>query len=175
MRNKTVRAELMAVVALVFVAMIASTGCGKKPKPATDVVKEPTAEAPVPPPAPSEPPTPAVEPPAEIMVQDVFFDYDKYSLRVDARTILEQNAQVLSRNAGARILLEGHCDERGTVEYNMALGDRRAQSVKSYLVQFGIDAGRLSTISYGEERPFTQGANEDAWSQNRRVHFVIQK
>jgi peptidoglycan-associated lipoprotein len=168
------RLTFMLAVICAAIGVLACTGCAKKPKPTTDVVKSPTTETIPETPPPAAPSTPSVEPETEMMVEDVFFDYDKSHLRDDARTTLERDAQVLTKNVGQRILLEGHCDERGTVEYNLALGDRRAQSVKSYLVQFGIDAGRLSTISYGEERPFAQGSDEAAWSQNRRVHFVIQ-
>jgi peptidoglycan-associated lipoprotein len=165
------------IVAVTFAAfgVVFTTGCGKKPTPTTDVVKTPVTQTQTPVEQPKEPAAPAVEPQTEMVLQDVYFDYDKANLREDARLTLEQDAQMLSRNTGSRVLLEGHCDERGTVEYNLALGDRRAQSVKSYLVQFGVDAGRLSTISYGEERPFAPGTDEAAWSQNRRVHFVIQK
>jgi len=156
-------------------AMILVAGCGKKPKPTTEVVKEPASQEAQPSQPPEQPKPPAVEAAAEVTLDDVFFDFDKYNLREDARQTMERNAGVLSKNAGARALLEGHCDERGTVEYNLALGDRRAQSVKNYLAQFGIDNSRLLTISYGEERPFAAGHDEAAWAQNRRVHFVIQK
>ena len=108
-------------------------------------------------------------------IEDVFFDYDRYNLRDDARMALEGNARVLAANSDLQMILEGHCDERGTVEYNLALGERRARSAKDYLVQFGIEASRLTTISYGEERPFAQGHDEAAWAQNRRVHFVEKK
>ena len=161
---------LAASVAVGGLLMV--TSCSKKPKPTTEIVKNEPAP---PPPAPQPEPAPAVEPAAEIIIEDVFFDYDKYNIRNDALSVMERNARVLSNNAGARVLLEGHCDERGTVEYNLALGDRRAQSAKNYLVQFGIDPSRLSTISFGEEKPFVEGHDEAAWSKNRRVHFVIQK
>jgi peptidoglycan-associated lipoprotein len=164
-------------IAVTFAALsvIFAAGCGKKPTPTTDVAKAPTTQTQTPTEQPKEPAKPAVEPQIEMVLQDVYFDYDKSNLREDARLTLEQDAQLLSKNTGVRVLLEGHCDERGTVEYNLALGDKRAQSVRAYLVQFGIDAGRLSTISYGEERPFAQGSDDSAWSQNRRVHFVTQK
>lgn len=164
--------RLIGLMILVL-AMGVAAGCSKKPKPSTDVVK---TETPAPAPAPTPQPEP-VQPveTAEIVLEDVFFDYDKHNLRDDARASMERNARALTSNPGVSVLLEGHCDERGTVEYNLALGDRRAQSAKGYLVQFGVDAGRISTISYGEERPFSQGHDERAWSENRRVHFVIQK
>ncbi len=174
MPSQTMRTNFMVFVILAAIGVLVCTGCSKKPKATTDITKTPATQTPATPQS-TEPSTPSVEPQAEMMVEDVFFDYDKANLRDDARSVLERNAQILSKNAGSRVLLEGHCDERGTVEYNLALGDRRAQSVKSYLVQFGVDAGRLNTISYGEERPFSQGTDEGAMAQNRRVHFVIQK
>lgn len=158
------------------VALVASlalaAGCAKKPRPTTDVVKQPPVTQQQAPAEPSKPAEPAV---TEVVLTDVFFDYDRYNLREDARLALQGNAQLLMQKADLRLLLEGHCDERGTVEYNLALGDRRAQSVKNFLIEFGVDASRLRTISYGEERPFDHGHDEAAWSQNRRVHFVIQQ
>lgn len=104
---------------------------------------------------------------------DVFYDFDKYALRADGREVLSRNARILQEAPTVRVLIEGHCDERGTNEYNMALGDKRARSAKEYLISYGIDAGRIELISYGEERPFAAGRNEVAWAQNRRAHFVI--
>ena len=106
---------------------------------------------------------------------DVFYDYDSAELSSAAQTTLDTNAKVLNDNAGASVTIEGHCDERGTVEYNLALGDRRAQAAKDYLVRFGIATGRVSTISYGEERPFATGSDESAWAQNRRAEFTIKQ
>lgn len=173
MTNRFARSLRVLLPGLLALAIGVTAGCSKKPKPSTDVVK---AETPAPAPAPVAPVEPV--PPAEtteLVLEDIFFDYDKHNLRDDARTTMERNARLLTNNSGVKVLLEGHCDERGTVEYNLALGDRRAQSAKNYLVQFGVEAGRISTISYGEERPFSQGHDEGAWSENRRVHFVIQK
>lgn len=107
-------------------------------------------------------------------LEDVFFDLDRYALRPEARRVLDSNAELLKENAGWRVVLEGHCDERGTVEYNLALGEKRAMAAKDYLVRSGVEASRLRTLSYGEERPFDPGHNEGAWAQNRRVHFVRQ-
>ena len=104
---------------------------------------------------------------------DVFYEFDKHALRDDARDVLSRNARVLREAPAVRVLIEGHCDERGTNEYNMALGDKRARSAKEFLVNYGIDASRIELISYGEERPFAPGRNEVAWAQNRRAHFVI--
>lgn len=106
-------------------------------------------------------------------LEDIHFDFDKYNIRDDAKAILEKNAAWLKKNPDVRIQIEGHCDERGTNEYNLALGDRRAKSTKDYLVSLGIDPGRVSTITYGEERPLDPGHNEEAWAKNRRAHFVI--
>lgn len=106
-------------------------------------------------------------------LKDVFFDTDKSDLTPEARDILAANAAWLRQHPSVRILVEGHCDERHTAEYNLALGWRRANAVKGYLVSLGIDGGRIDTISYGEERPFALGHDESAWRWNRRAHFVI--
>jgi peptidoglycan-associated lipoprotein len=106
-------------------------------------------------------------------LKDVFFDTDKADLREDARQALAANAAWLLRHPTVRILVEGHCDERNTNEYNMALGWRRANAVKDYLVSLGVSADRISTISYGEERPFATCHDESCWWQNRRAHFVV--
>jgi len=103
----------------------------------------------------------------------VYFDTDRYDLRPDARTTLEKQAQWLKQYGNVRIQVEGHADERGTREYNLALGDRRAAAVKNYLVALGIPAGRVTTISYGKERPVDPRSSEDAWAQNRRGVTVI--
>jgi len=101
----------------------------------------------------------------------VYFDFDKYELRSDARDTLAANAEWLKSNPGIQIQIEGHCDERGTDEYNLALGERRANAVKSYLVSLGVGDARLFTISYGEEMPADTGHNRDAWAKNRRAQF----
>jgi peptidoglycan-associated lipoprotein len=98
----------------------------------------------------------------------VLFGYDRYDISPEARTILEGQASWLNRYPNLSITIEGHCDERGTREYNLALGERRANAVKSFLIALGVDAGRINTISYGKERPAVPGADESAWSQNRR-------
>ena len=106
----------------------------------------------------------------------VYFDYDRFNVRDDQKATLDKNAQKLrDYRPEDRVTLEGYCDERGTVEYNLALGDRRANRVKRYLVSAGIDAGRLDTISYGEERPAVMGSNENAWAKNRRVELKRQQ
>ena len=154
-----------------LVAFLAVSGCSRKPKPV--VIPPPTAET-----RPVETPVaePVKEPPPPVTLglKDVFFDYDKSFIRGDMQEILSGNGRHLMDNPDLQVLLEGHCDERGTVEYNLALGERRAMAVKNYLLQYGVPASRLSTLSFGEEKPFVQGHDESAWSQNRRVHFVRQ-
>jgi len=107
-------------------------------------------------------------------LKDIFFEYDKAVIDVGQKAILDENARWLKTNASARILLEGHCDERGTAEYNLGLGDRRSKAVRDYLISSGIAANRIGTISYGKERAFALGHDENAWRQNRRVHFTLQ-
>jgi peptidoglycan-associated lipoprotein len=105
--------------------------------------------------------------------ENVYFAYDSYALDGNAQDLLKRKADWLQENMDAQVLIEGHCDERGTVEYNLALGDRRAAACQNFLTTLGIDAARLSTVSYGEERPVDDGANEEAWAKNRRSQFVI--
>jgi len=107
------------------------------------------------------------------VLKDVHFAYDRYDLDATARDVLAANAEWLKDNPRAHTEIEGHCDERGTVEYNLALGARRAKAVKDYLVTLGISADRLSTISYGKELPLCHEENDTCWARNRRVHFVI--
>ena len=107
------------------------------------------------------------------LLKDNHFDFDKYDIRPKDVAILRENAALLKKYPKVKIQIEGHCDERGTVEYNLALGERRATSTKNYLVSLGISADRLSTISYGKERPLDPGHNEEAWTKNRRAHTVI--
>jgi peptidoglycan-associated lipoprotein len=106
-------------------------------------------------------------------LKDVFFDTDRYDLKPEAREILAANSTWLQRFSNIEILIEGHCDERNTREYNLALGERRANAVRDYLVFLGVPASRIRTRSYGEERPFALGHDESAWALNRRAHFVI--
>ena len=105
-------------------------------------------------------------------MKDGYYDYDKYNIRDDQVANMQFNADYLKKWTKVRILIEGHCDERGTAEYNMALGSKRANAAKDYLVSLGIDASRIETISFGKEKPFMTGHNEDSWWQNRRAHFV---
>ncbi len=105
--------------------------------------------------------------------QDIQFDFDKSAVRADAKPILSAVADYMKKNRGAKLLIEGHCDDRGTSEYNMALGDRRAESTRAYLASLGVPASALSTVSFGKEKPLDPGHNEDAWAKNRRAHFVL--
>jgi len=106
-------------------------------------------------------------------LKDIHFDFDKYDLRADARDVLKANAGWLKANGSARVEIEGHCDERGTNEYNLALGAKRAQAAKDYLASLGISQARLSTISYGEELPVCKEQNEGCWQKNRRARSVV--
>jgi peptidoglycan-associated lipoprotein len=103
---------------------------------------------------------------------DAFFDYDRFSIRVDAMPVLDANSGWLRANGNKTVLIEGHCDERGTLAYNLVLGEKRAQAAKKYLVEMGIPASQLLTTSYGETRPFCKQRNEDCYQQNRRAHFA---
>jgi peptidoglycan-associated lipoprotein len=106
--------------------------------------------------------------------EDIHFDFDRSTLRSDAQEILRKKAEFLLIYPGVSVVIEGHCDERGTNEYNLALGDRRAESAKAFLINLGIAPSRLTTVSYGEERPADPAHDEDAWAKNRRASFVIQ-
>jgi peptidoglycan-associated lipoprotein len=106
-------------------------------------------------------------------LKDVFFDFDKYDIRPADAKLLDGNATWLKSNPNHLVLIEGHCDERGTNEYNLALGERRAKSTMNYLVSQGVQASRITIISYGEERPSCQQKNEECWAKNRRAHFLV--
>jgi peptidoglycan-associated lipoprotein len=132
-----------------------------------------TVNAPAPPPP---PPSSATE--EELFAQhvkDVYFDYDTDAIRPDQQSSVQGDAQFLGQHPNIQFTVEGHCDERGSTEYNLALGDRRASAVKNALIQAGVAAGRVKTISYGKEKPFCTESNESCWQQNRRGHFVYQK
>ena len=107
------------------------------------------------------------------LLKDIHFGFDKYDIRPEDTEILKENAALLTKYTTVKIQIEGHCDERGTVEYNLALGERRADSTKKYLLSLGISPDRISTISYGEERPLDPGHHEEAWAKNRRAHTII--
>lgn len=106
---------------------------------------------------------------------DIRFDYDKFNLKDEARAILKKHAEWLNSNKGVMVVVEGHCDERGTAEYNLALGERRANAAAKFLVDMGVDVKRIKTLSYGEELPLDPGHNETAWAKNRRAHFAAGK
>lgn len=106
-------------------------------------------------------------------LKDIHFRFDQYDLDSNSKQVLQQNAEFLKKNPGMRIEIQGHCDERGTNNYNIALGERRAHSTKKFLVSQGIDSSRVNVISYGEEKPFCFDSNESCWHQNRRAHFMV--
>ncbi|HKA36398.1 MAG TPA: peptidoglycan-associated lipoprotein Pal [Thermoanaerobaculia bacterium] len=180
-RNSTLWLAFFAAAALVFVP-----ACKKKP-PTTTEQARPPAEQPsgpetrVPPPTSPAPSTIEGDITSQSLeeinrrgyLKDAFFDYDKADLRDDARAALSADAQWLKSHPSVQFLMEGHCDERGTSEYNLALGDRRANATREYLASLGVDASRIRTVSYGKERPFCNASTEDCWQQNRRAHFLI--
>lgn len=129
--------------------------------------------------APPPPPEPAAAEPFDSLffkeMQDAYFELDKADIRSDARTALARSAEFMRSYPQLKVVVEGHCDERGSTEYNLALGDRRASAVKQYLVSLGIGADRISTVSYGKEKPACTESNETCWQKNRRGHFVAAK
>ncbi|MEN6475472.1 MAG: peptidoglycan-associated lipoprotein Pal [Syntrophaceae bacterium] len=172
-------------VVLVISLSLCIFGCAKKAVPEKTEEMQPAMEQPAPP-APEQ--APPMEPPKvetaqpmpsledqirEFEDQDVLFDFDKYNLNPDALPILGEKSVFMKAHPEMKIRIEGNCDERGTVEYNLALGDRRAKSAKDFLVTSGVSEAQIETISYGEERPLDPGHNEEAWAKNRRDHFVI--
>ena len=154
------------LVSLAFLLL----GCPKKTPPPLPL-KPPIEEEPKPeikePVVEPEPPKP------QLNLKAVYFEFDKYDLTAEAKAILSDNAKQLMDNPAVRVRLEGNCDERGTNAYNMSLGQKRADAVKNFLVQYGIAANRIETTSYGEERPVCREHNEQCWWRNRRVDFVI--
>jgi peptidoglycan-associated lipoprotein len=169
------------VSVILIVALALVVGCGKKPKVATEATPPGTTQTQVVLEAPSSPsnqpaPTSNVDytnlDPNEYGIEDVFFPYDAYVLSEAAMATLEKNARIMKEHASVSYLIEGHCDERGTIEYNLALGEKRAKVARDYLMSLGIPAARLRVVSYGEERPFESGQGESAWVQNRRAHFA---
>jgi peptidoglycan-associated lipoprotein len=127
-----------------------------------------SVNAPPPPPAPA----PAPEPDFNAEVHDAYFDTDKANIRPDARDAISKSADFLKAHPSIKVNIEGHCDERGSTEYNLGLGDRRASAVKQYLVSLGVSADRITTVSFGKEKPVCMEHNETCWQQNRRGHFV---
>lgn len=185
------------VLTIALVVLMIGAGCKKTPAttpaPAPNPFPGATTARPSPAPVTTEPPpAPPVIPadPAVVSsdpltsasieainkdspLKPVFFAYDSDALDEIARNTMAANADVLKKYASWIITVEGHCDERGTAEYNLALGDRRALAVKNYMVSLGIPAERIKTVSYGSEFPFVPGHDEQAWSQNRRAHFML--
>ena len=183
------------VVVLLAVVLMAASACGPKKPP----IARPTSPPPggttagARPPAPPEPvvePTPVPPEPGvsgvdtigdrslddinkQSPLQPVFFELDSSEISADGQKTLAANAEVLKKYPSWVVSIEGHCDERGTAEYNLALGERRALAARTYLVSLGLDAGRLRTVSYGKEFPFDPNHSEDAWAKNRRAHFVV--
>jgi len=171
----------------ILLLLLLTLACGKK-----EVAEEPAPPPPPPPPAQPAPEPVKEEPPPPVeevvepdplddffngknVLEDVYFDFDKSELRDDAKNVLRKHAQTLRANPGLLVLIEGHCDERGTEEYNLALGERRATRTREYLVELGVDPGIIRTISYGESQPKVLGSNEEAWAQNRRAHFKLSR
>ena len=183
------------VVVLLAVVLMAASACGPKKPP----IARPTSPPPggttagARPPAPPEPvvePTPVPPEPGvsgvdtigdrslddinkQSPLQPVFFELDSSEVSAEGQKTLATNAEVLKKYPSWVVSIEGHCDERGTAEYNLALGERRALAARTYLVSLGLDAGRLRTVSYGKEFPFDPNHSEDAWAKNRRAHFVV--
>lgn len=159
---------LKSTLSITALLLVLSTSCtDDKKKPAEPV----SASA-----AGSETPAaPSSASSADLSTAPIYFGFDDYTLSPEAQSTLTAMAEGLKANKSAVIQIEGHCDERGTVEYNLALGERRAQSVKNFLAQLGVEGARLSTISYGEEKPVVQGHTEEAWAKNRRAEFVVTK
>ncbi len=164
---------LLVSLGLLAVAIIGVSCGGPKvveEKPVIDTTPPAPPETTVTPPPPPPPPPPKLN---ESQFQTVYFDFDKYNLRADAKAALEHNYQLLKEFPDVVIKIEGHCDERGTVEYNLSLGEKRARAAMDYLVNLGIAPSRISIISYGKERPVDPGHNEAAWAKNRRCEFRI--
>jgi len=166
-------------VAWVALLVLVIAGCAKKAPEPPPAPPTQTETPPAPPPPPPPPPPQPETPPAPTVTSDsfspVFFDFDSYALREDGRAALDTNAKLMRDNPDAQITIEGHCDERGTVEYNLALGNQRAQVTHDYLVSLGVAADRMRTTSYGKERPIDPGHDEGAWARNRRAHFAVSR
>jgi peptidoglycan-associated lipoprotein len=185
----TLLGRYAGVVSLCLMLSLGAAACAKQapaPAPAPPPPAAPAPPPPPPPPPPPAPPAPAALSEEEIFARksleqlnaerpldDVFFDYDQSVVRTDSRGALQKNAEWLKRWQSTRIAVEGHADERGTAEYNLGLGERRANAVKDYLVSLGVPADRIMTVSKGKESPFCTESNESCWQQNRRGHFVI--
>ena len=183
------RSVILTTVALLIIVVMAS--CSRRtPPPAPPPPAPPPAATPPPPPPPPPPPAPAPPPApltedeifsqksladlnAEMPLGDAFFDYDMFAIRDDARGVLQKNADYLQRWASTRVTIDGHADSRGTNEYNLGLGDQRANAVKDYLASLGIAADRMLAVTRGEESPQCTEEEEACWQRNRRGHFIF--
>lgn len=177
--SRSLRWSWVAVLSLVVV--IALTSCSKKEVKEDEPLISPSADTGAAAAPATEPVDTAAVPTPETVTTDAtapemqiaYFEFDSYRISSQARDALDKNASWLKSNPTSTVQIEGHCDERGTTEYNLALGERRANAAKDYLIRQGIDRSRLSVISYGEERPLDPGHTEEAWGRNRRAAFVI--
>ena len=161
---------------LTLALLMVLPACSKKEAPPIEEEITPVEEVPPPPPPPVEEVEPVEKEELEALVlKDVFFDFDKYSIKGEYKGVLENNAELLMSRPKAILVIEGHCDERGTSEYNLALGEKRAKAVMDFYIAYGIGADRLSMISYGEEKPFASGHDEKAWALNRRAHMLVKE
>lgn len=164
-------------IALTAASALALAACSKKaPEELPPAPQAPSAPAPTPAPPPVAGPVPGTQAHFTQAMQGrdtIFFDTDKYDIDAEDQAALRQQAQYLQQYPNIRATVEGHCDERGTREYNLALGERRANAAKNYLVSLGIAENRLTTVSYGKERPLDTGSNESAWARNRRAVTIV--
>jgi len=167
MRRITV---FLLMASLIAAILVACGGTPPPPPPPPTPPPTPVDTTPPPPPPPPPAPKPVLQ---ETQFKTVYFDFDKYDLRADAKASLDANFALLQEFPDAIIKIEGHCDERGTVEYNLSLGEKRAKAVMTYLAGRGVAAARMSIISYGKERPIDPGHNETAWAKNRRAEFKV--
>lgn len=161
--------KLFAIAALGAFA----TACASTPEPVEEPIPAPQPEPVYEPAAPMGPADGSIEHFVETAGDRVFFGYDRHDLSAEARAVLRDQAAWLMTYGDTRITIAGHCDERGTREYNLALGARRAEAVRSYLISRGVSAARIDTISFGKERPIAQGSNEESWARNRNAHTAI--
>jgi len=174
------RWQLLPIFPVLVLALFL-VGCPKRPATTSAAAPAPGAPAPGAPGAPGAATTPgrpgAAPSPREFTgiaaLQDIHFDFDKYDIRPGDAKVLDENAKWMKSNQNYLILIEGHCDERGTNEYNLALGERRAKSTMNYLVSQGVQSNRITLISYGEERPQCTEKNEACWAKNRRAHLLV--